>query len=58
MDPAQRLRQLDRSSAQFPKQLNELLYDKEWIDRLVHLPEGELIETIGNLDDVRFISTR
>jgi len=54
---AERLYQLDRSSPQFPEQLNELLHDKEWVRKVQLLPEDELVELIGYLSDVRFIST-
>ena len=53
---AQRLHELDRSSARFPEQLNELLHDKEWVEHIRLLPEDELIELIGSLDDVSSIS--
>jgi hypothetical protein len=54
---AQRLYELDRSSTQFPEQLNELLHDKEWVKQLRLLPEGELVELAGHLHDVWLIST-
>ena len=53
---AQRLYQLDRTSTQFPEQLNKLLHDKEWEQKLQLLPEGELVELTSYLDDVRLIS--
>lgn len=49
-----RLYALDRSSAQFPDQLYQLLEDKEYVECLQKLPEDELIQLIGYLDDVRF----
>ena len=51
-----RLYKLDRSSTQFPEQLNELLQDHEWVEGLKFLPEAQLVDLIGYLDDVRFIS--
>ena len=58
MAPTQRLYELDKSSTQFPEQLDELLHDTEWVKCLELLPEGELMELIGYLDNVRPISTR
>lgn len=55
MTPAQRLNELDRSSTWFLDQLNKLLHDKKWVEDLKLLPEDELIEVIGNLDNVSFI---
>ena len=52
---AQRLYELDRSSTRFPEQLNDLLHDEEWARQLKPLPEDELMELIGYLDDVRSI---
>jgi len=52
---AQRLYELDRSSNQFPEQLNELLHDREWVEQLKLLPEGELVELAGHLHDVWLI---
>ena len=49
---AQRLYELDRSSTQFPEQLDELLHDEEWERQLQLLPEDELMELTGHLDDV------
>ena len=54
---AQRLYELDRSSTQFPEQLNELLHDKEWEEQLELLPEGELAELTDYLDGVWLFST-
>jgi len=54
---APRLIQLDRTSTQFPEQLDKLLHDKEWVEGVQVLPEDELMEAIGYLDDVRLIST-
>jgi len=51
-----RLRQLDRFSTRFPEQLDKLLHDKEWVKKVQPLPEDELMEVIGYLDDVRLIS--
>ena len=53
----QRLYGLDRSSTQFPEQLYELLHDKEWVEQLKLLPEGEIVELAGHLHDVWLIST-
>ena len=49
---AQLLYELDTSSTRFPEQLDELLRDKEWIDQLKTLPEGELVGLTGYIDDV------
>ena len=54
---AQRLYELDRSSIQFPEQLDGLLRDKEWVEQLKFLPEHELVELAGHLHDVWLIST-
>jgi len=54
--PAQRLYELDGSSTRFPEQLDELLHDKEWVKGLELLPEGELMELVDYLDNVRSIS--
>ena len=53
----QRLYELDRSSTQFPEQLNELLHDKEWVEQIKLLPEDALVELTGYLHDVWLIST-
>jgi len=50
----QRLYGLDRSSAQFSHQLDELLHDKGCIDELRVLPEIELAPLVDHLDDVGF----
>ena len=50
----QRLYELDKLSTQFPEQLNELLKDKEWVGLLQLLPEAELVELVGYLNNVRF----
>ena len=52
----ERLYKLDRSSIQFPEQLDELLQDHEWVEGAKSLPEDELVELIDYLDDVSFIS--
>ena len=52
----ERLYKLDRSSTRFPEQLDELLQNDEWAEDLESLPEDELMELIGHLDNVRFIS--
>ena len=54
---AQRLYELDKSSTRFPEQLDALLHDNEWVTHLQLLPEGELMELITYLNDVRLIST-
>ena len=54
---AQRLYELDKTSAQFPKHLDELLHDKEWIEQLESLPVSELVELTGHLHDVGLISS-
>ena len=48
----QRLNELDASSTLFPEQLDKLLRDKEWIDQLKTLPEGDLVELTGHLNGV------
>jgi len=54
---AQRLYQLDRSSARFPEQLDKLLHDKEWVEQAQLLPKDELVEMIEHINDVRLVST-
>jgi len=67
---AQRLLQLDRSSARFPEQLYELLHDKEWIGQLDEIlqnkewvgqiqlrPRDELVEVVEHMNDVRLVLT-
>jgi len=54
---AQRLYGLDRSSTQFPEELDKLLHEKEWVEQVQLLPEDELVGVISYLDDVRLIST-
>lgn len=49
----QRLEELDRASTRFPGQLNKLLHDKQWVESLKLLPEGEQAELINYLDNVR-----
>lgn len=49
---SQRLYELNRSSARFPDQLNQLLQDKRWVEDLQRLPNDELVELIGYLDNV------
>ena len=52
----QRLYELDRSSAQFPERLDELLQDERWIKDLKRLSRHRLMGLIDYLDNVRFIS--
>ena len=52
----QRLYELDRSSAQFPERLDELLRDEGWMKDLQRLSQHKLVELIDYLDNVRFIS--
>ena len=54
----QRLRDLDRSSAQFPDQLDKLLHDKEYVDGLLGLPQPELIQLVDHLNNVGCPSLR
>lgn len=54
--PVQRLYKLNRTSTRFPERLERLLHDKKWVERLQRLPEGQLVELIGYLDSVRFVS--
>jgi len=49
------LYRLDRSSTRFPEQLDKLLHDREWEESLQLLPDGELAELVGYLDNVRSI---
>lgn len=53
----QRLNDLDRSSIGFPEQLDKLLHDKQWEESLKLLPESELGELIGYLNNVGSILT-
>lgn len=50
----QRLYDLDKSSARFSDQLDELLRDKEYLGGLRGLPELELVQLVNHLNDVRF----
>ena len=50
---AQRLYRLDRSSILFLEQLDELLHDRQWVEAVGSLPEGELDGPITYLDNVR-----
>lgn len=50
---SQRLYELDKSSTRFPEQLNKLLHDREWVGYLQSLPEDELLEAMGYINDVR-----
>lgn len=50
--PIQRLYELDRSPTLFSEQLDQLLRDKQWVEALKALPEGELKELISYLDKV------
>ena len=43
---------LDVSSPAFLEQLDILRHDKEWIDQLKTLPEGDFVELIGYLNNV------
>jgi len=67
---AQRLHQLDKYSARFPEQLDELLHNKEWIEQLDEilrnrewvgraqfLRRDELVEVTEHLNDVGLVST-
>ena len=49
-----RLLDLDRSSIQFPDQLDQLLHDKEYVGGLQELPESELIRLVDYLNNVWF----
>ena len=55
---AQRLYDLDRTSTRFPEQLSKLLRDREWTGHIQRLPEVELVELLGYIDEVRLISRR
>ena len=50
----QRLFDLDRSSAQFSHQLDELLHDKDYVAGLLELPDPELIQLVDHLNNVGF----
>jgi len=49
-----RLFDLDRSSAQFSDQLDELLHDKDYVTGLLGLPDPELIQLVDHLNNVGF----
>lgn len=51
----QRLYNLDRSSTEFSQQLYELLREKEYVDELQKLPEGELVQLVNYLNSVRYL---
>ena len=51
----QRLYELDRSSAQFPERLDELLQDEGWMEGLRRLSQHKSVELIDYLDNVRFL---
>ena len=53
--PAQYLHQLDRSSARFPEQLDELLHDEGWVEQVQLLPMDELVEVVEYINDVRLV---
>jgi hypothetical protein len=46
---------LDRSSAQFPDQLDRFLHDENHVKYFQNLPENELAELLEYLNDVRFL---
>ena len=48
-----RLYDLDGSSAQFSDELDRLLHEKEYVDGFQKLPEGELIQLVDYLNNVR-----
>jgi len=50
----QRLYDFDRSSTQFPDQLDKLLHDKEYVGGLLELPEPELVQLVNHLNNVGF----
>ena len=52
----QRLYELDRSSAQFPERLDELLQDEGWVKDIQRLSQRKLVELIDYLDNVRLTS--
>ena len=45
----QRLYESDRS---FSGELDKLLHNEKYVDKLLGLPEGELIQVVSYLDDV------
>ena len=53
----QRLYELDRSSAQFPERLDELLQDEGWMKDIQRLSRHRLVELTDHLGNVRLIST-
>lgn len=46
---------LDRSSAQFPDQLDQFFHDEKHVECIQNLPEGELEGFLKYLDEVRFL---
>ena len=52
----QRLYELDRSLADFPERLDELLHDKQWMGDLKLRPKDELQKLIDYLNNVKAIS--
>lgn len=48
-----RLYDLDGSSAQSSDELDRLLHEKEYVDGFQKLPEGELIQLVDYLNNVR-----
>ena len=52
----QRLYELDKLSTDFPKRLDELLHDKQWVGDLKLLPKDELQKLIDYLNNVKAIS--
>ena len=47
------LYELDRSSAQFPNQLDELLHSEQWTEDIEVLSKDEIKQSVGYLDEVR-----
>lgn len=53
LNPLQQLRDLKRSSAEFPDQLIDVLLGEDWMDQTQHLPHDDVKELVGYLDGVR-----
>ena len=54
----QHLYDLDRSSVQFPDQLDQFLHEEGHVESIQNLPDGELSEFLDYLNSVRFLPFR
>lgn len=52
------LRRLYDLDEPFPRQLDQLLHDQEYVDELRELPEPELSQLVDHLNDVCFYLCR